>query len=159
MTDEVLATITPSRFRRGLAVALLAGLGALLMYLGFNDDSIGYGLRMAFAGLGTGGLVLAERVWRLTAVSLILTEAGLLDSNGRVLCLTEEVAHVERNAFAFKPSNGFAVKLTRPAARAWVPGLWWRYGRRLGVGGVVSKHEAKAMADVMALRLRMASEG
>ncbi len=155
MTDEVLATIAPSRARRGMAVALLLALGVVLVYLGFTAPEAGPGLRLFFIVAGAGALALAERVWRLTGVSLILTEAGLRDSDGRLLVRTEDIEKVERSAFAFKPSNGFAVRLARRAEWAWVPGLWWRYGRRLGVGGLVSKNEAKMMADIMALRLRM----
>ena len=154
MTDEALAVITPSLFRRGMAVGLLGALGVVLVYLALGGEEAGFGLRALFLALGTGALVLAERVWRTTAASLVLTEAGLFEDNGRLLCTSEDMAAIERGAFAFKPSNGFAIKLARPGSRAWAPGLWWRMGRRLGVGGGVSKSEAKAMADLISLRLR-----
>jgi len=155
VTDEVLATIRPTLLRRGFAVGLLAFLGVVLVYLGFAGEGAGPVLRIVFVLMGAGSLVLSQHVWKVTDVLLILTETKLADSEGRVLCTTEEIVAMQRSAFEFKPSNGFAVKLTHKAERAWVPGIWWRYGRRLGVGGVVSKQEAKLMADIMALRLKM----
>jgi hypothetical protein len=32
---------------------------------------------------------------------------------------------------------------------AWVPGLWWRIGKRVGVGGVTPSQPARYMAEVM----------
>ncbi len=155
MTDEVLATIAPSAARRGLAVFFLGALGVTLIYLGFVGEGVGFVLKILFLALGAGALALADRVWRATGVSLLLTEDALVDSTGRILCRTEDIEAIERSAFAFKPSNGFAVKLKRKTEPAYVPGLWWRYGQRLGVGGTVAKQEAKLMADIMALRLKM----
>ena len=40
------------------------------------------------------------------------------------------------------------VKLSRRMTAGWAPGVWWRFGRRLGVGGSVSGFEAKAMAEM-----------
>jgi hypothetical protein len=60
---------------------------------------------------------------------------------------------VERGAFAFKPSNGFLVRLDKPLGRGWAPGLWWRLGRLLGVGGVTSASQSKAMAEILSLEL------
>lgn len=151
--EDILVTIRPAQWRRGMAVGMLGALGVLLVWLALGSQEVGLGLRAMFLGTGAAALVMSERIWRTTGVSLILTERGLHDSNGRELCRTEDMAAVERSAFAFKPSNGFAIRLKRPMPRAWVPGLWWRFGKRLGVGGVVSKHQAKAMADFIALRL------
>lgn len=77
---------------------------------------------------------------------------------GRPLALMEDIQEIERGMFALKPSNGFVVRLKTKAAPAWAPGLWWRTGRRLGVGGVTSAGAAKAMADLLALRLQGGDE-
>ena len=79
---------------------------------------------------------------------------GLRDGNGRLLCRMDQIAGVDRGAFAFKPSNGFLVKLKEPMPRVWQPGLWWRLGRRIGVGGVTPAGQGKFMADMIALKLR-----
>jgi hypothetical protein len=52
-----------------------------------------------------------------------------------------------------KPSNGFTVVMETKQPRAWAPGLWWRVGRRVGVGGVTGASQTKFMAEQIALRL------
>jgi len=153
MTDDVLAEIRPTFVRRFLAIGMLIALGAVLVYLGLGSSAAGFVLQVLFLALGVGALLLAERVRRATAVSLELTETGLRESGGRMICAMADIATVERGAFAFKPSNGFVIRLKAAAPRAWAPGLWWRFGRRLGVGGVTSSAQARFMADMIAMRL------
>jgi hypothetical protein len=45
------------------------------------------------------------------------------------------------------------IRLKTPASRVWAPGLWWRFGKRVGVGGVTPAGQGKAMADVIAARI------
>jgi len=153
MTEQVLAEITPSPGRRAIALLLLLALGVVMIYVALTSAAIGIPLQAVFLLSGIGALVLVSALRSATARSLRLTEAGIADSRGRVLCAMSEIAAVERGAFAFKPSNGFALRLKSPAPRGWAPGLWWRFGRRLGVGGIVSSSQAKFMADMIALRL------
>jgi hypothetical protein len=63
------------------------------------------------------------------------------------------IRSVERGAFAFKPSHGFTLVMKEKQPRAWAPGLWWRLGRRVGVGGVTSAGQTKFMAEQIALRI------
>lgn len=154
MSQEVLAFVSPSPARRWLALGMILGLGGLLVYLSLAAPPQGLFLRVFMLGIGIGALLLADRVRRATTRSIELTEAGLFDSDGATLCRFEDIAAVERGAFAFKPSNGFLVRLKTPAPRAWQPGLWWRYGRRLGIGGVTPASQAKFMADMIAMKLR-----
>ncbi len=153
MSDTVLATVAPSTFRRIMAVGMLWVLGALLLYVAFTSPPQVLLWQVVMLAVGVGCLMLGQRVWQATAVSIELTEQGLRDSAGRMLCKIEQMESIERGALAFKPSNGFVIRLTEPGARAWAPGLWWRFGRRLGVGGVTSVHQGKAMADKIAMRL------
>jgi len=152
MADEVMAVIKPSLIRRFMAVALLLISGGLLIYWGFNDATVGVIWKIFLTGAGVGLLVLADKLRRATAESIELTEAGLRESSGRILCAYDNIEKVERSAMSFKPSNGLLVRLNTPLPLAWAPGLWWRYGRKIGIGGVTSARQAKAMADVIALR-------
>ena len=36
---------------------------------------------------------------------------------------------------------------------AWAPGMWWRVGRRVGVGGLTGGAESRAVADALAAML------
>ncbi|MGR3434089.1 MAG: hypothetical protein ACU0CO_04240, partial [Shimia sp.] len=69
---------------------------------------------------------------------------------GREIAALPEIASVDRGTFAFKPASGFLVHTARPLGAAWAPGLWWRVGRQVGIGGVTARHEAKLMGEVLA---------
>ena len=84
---------------------------------------------------------------RVTELTIELTETDLQDSSGMVLAQIDDVRSVQRGTFAFKPSNGFTPVLKIKKPRAWLLGLWWRIGRRVGVGGVTSAGQAKFMAE------------
>ena len=91
----------------------------------------------------------ADVMRRATAHSLELTESVLRSTDGRILAEISDVKSIDRGLFAFKPSNGFLVTLRKPKARAWAPGLWWRVGRRVGVGGVTDAGQTKFLAEIL----------
>ncbi len=154
MADDVIAVVAPSQARRWLAVALLVVLGGMLLYLAFSSPPENLFLQAFLVALGLASVVMGDRIRRATETYIELTEDGLRDGDGRVLARMGEIDRVERGAFAFKPSNGFVVHLKTPGPRAWQPGLWWRTGRKLGIGGVTPAGQGKFMADMIALRLR-----
>lgn len=149
----IIATLTPRPARRAVAVALQVLLGLILIWLGAILP--GGGLLPKIALLLGGGAMLAGalRLWQATASRIELTSECLSDSEGRILARIENIRAVDRGAFAFKPSNGFLLHLDHRAPRAWVPGLWWRVGRFVGVGGATPRNEGKAMAEAVALLL------
>ena len=102
---------------------------------------------LALAGLAA--VALGDVMRRATAHGLELTRHALRDSRGRVLAEVEQIVRVHRGVFAFKPSNGFKLTLARAHDAAWMPGIWWRFGRQLGVGGVIPGTQAKYMAEVL----------
>lgn len=150
--DNALATITVSAPRRIAAYGVQLGLGALLVYAGFAGfSSIGGSIILvAFGALVLWG---AERMRRASRRAIFLTDEGLFDTTGAQLAAMDNIASVSRGAFALKPSNGFAVVMRSKQPSAWVPGLWWRFGYRVGVGGVTNAGAAKFMAEQIALRL------
>lgn len=138
--------------RRVLGLAMLWGLAGLLALLALS----GLTVPAAAALLGIAALAVwaAERMRRATAGALVLSEAGLETDDGRLIAPLEQMLRVDRGVFAFKPSNGFVLILRAPVGPAlWAPGLYWRRGRRIGVGGVTSAGAGKAMAEAIALRL------
>lgn len=151
-SDGVYAKVWASPMRRGFACVVLYGLAFMLFYIAIMRPPTFIWLLFL---LGFGGLVLliAERLRRATKAEILLTELDVRDSDGRVLALMADVVSVQRGAFAMKPSNGFALILRTRAPRAWVPGMWWRMGRRVGVGGATGAGPAKFMAEQIALRI------
>lgn len=150
--DEIIATLSASGLRRMFAYGAVFVLGAMLILLAFVQPPA-FGWQVFLVVLGAGALIVAERLRRATLLGLVLTEEALLDTSGQVLTRLENIRSVDRGAFAFKPSNGFVLRLHRSEARAWAPGLWWRYATRIGVGGVTPSGPAKYMAEQIALRL------
>ena len=147
--DKVIITAAASPFHRVFAVLVMGALGVLLIVVA-GDAAFSLAWQAIYIALGLGAIYGAWRLWNATGAALELTRTELRSTTGQTLATLDNVARVDRGAFAFKPSNGFVVSLkTGGQPRAWAPGLWWRVGRRIGVGGVVSAGEAKAMAEVM----------
>jgi len=113
-----------------------------------------FGWQVFLIALGAGTLVVAERLRRATMLGLIMTETDLRDTSGQILTTLGNIKSVDRGAFAFKPSNGFVLRLHKSAPRVWAPGLWWRFSTRIGVGGVTPAGPAKYMAEQIALRVK-----
>ena len=149
---EVEAVLKASAGRRLIGVGSLGGLGALMLYmaLAFSPDP---GWQAVQVAIGLLALWCARRMWRAMAARLELTEAGLRSTDGRMLAPMAEIVAVDRGVFAFKPSNGFTITLRAKGPVAWEPGLWWRIGRRVGVGGVTPGTPAKYMAEMIEARL------
>lgn len=154
--DGVLAVAGASGGRRVLACGVLYVLGAMIIYLVLVEPPH-LALVVLMIALGSTILYLAERLRRVTRIELILRADALTDSEGQILARLEDVVSIDRGAFAFKPSNGFTLKLKSKQPRSWSPGLWWRFGRFLGVGGAVSAGQAKFMAEQIALALAQRS--
>lgn len=152
MPDPI-ATLAPTGMRRLLSTAAIFALAVVLFYSAATQDGAGVLPRagLVLGGLACLALALASR--RAGQLALELYEDGLFDSHGRLVARLADIASVDRGSFAFKPSNGFAIHLKRPGGPAWAPGLYWRYGTRVGVGGALRAAEARAFADRITLLL------
>jgi hypothetical protein len=147
--DPVIATLSASPPRRWTGTVMLTFLGGLMVYLAlsvpFSVSQIGLFL------CGLIALFAATRMHTSTAQEIELTQTELRIKGGIVLAQVANIARVERGAFAFKPSNGFLVSLKEAGPRGWALGLYWRFGKRLGVGGVTGAPQTKGMAEALAI--------
>jgi len=153
MSDEVLAVVRASATRRWLGVGMLGLLGLILAYTALFKPPAAPGWQVFLVVLAILSIWGAERMRQATALAVELTREGLRSSDGEVIAPLERIASVDRGVFAFKPSNGFIVRLKSPAPGRWLPGLWWRLGARVGIGGVTPGAQSKAMADILAALL------
>lgn len=151
-SDQIVASLRASPPRRYLAVAITVTLGLLLIALGFSGGR-GVLAQLVLIALGALALWQAARIWYASEGALYLTEAGLFDQDGTCLAAMDDVVSVSRGTFAIKPSGGFTLLLTQKRPRASAPGLWWRLGRRLGVGGVTGQGAARFMAEAIAAQI------
>lgn len=144
--DGIYAQLDASPARRVFAYGVQFGLGALVVYVTLvQPPALPWMIAMLIFGVTM--LWQAERLRRSTLVTVMLTATELRDSTGAVLASIDQIRSVERGTFAFKPSNGFTLVLDSKMPRAWLPGIWWRLGRRVGVGGVTNAGQAKFMAE------------
>jgi len=98
------------------------------------------------------GIVFFWQAWltiQRTTKGIYLTEQGLYDGEGDLICRLNNVKSVDRSMFAFKPTNGFLVRLPAPSRFRWVPGMYWCVGKSVGIGGSTHSTDAKVMADMM----------
>ncbi|MEO0372058.1 MAG: hypothetical protein AAF231_11425 [Pseudomonadota bacterium] len=159
MSDEVITELYASPARRFLGVGMLLVLGGLLLYtaLAFPPSHLGWQVFL----LGMGGVCVwvAERMRQATAQGVQLTEAGLRSSGGEIIAAMDDIDAVDRSIFVFKPSNGFVVRLKTSGPSRWMPGLWWRMGKRIGIGGVTPGGAGKIMADMLGAMLMQREKG
>ncbi len=150
--EEVLATVAASGGRRMLGLGMLVALAVLVIYVAVSrPPSLGW--QLFLIAMGSGSLMIANAMRKSTRNRLELTRRELRDDAGTVLVRIEDITSIDRGAFAFKPSNGFVLRLKKAYPKAWRPGLWWRASTRIGVGGMTPMRETKYMAEMIALML------
>ncbi|MEL7166204.1 MAG: hypothetical protein AAGL96_12100 [Pseudomonadota bacterium] len=146
--EDILATVNASPGRRILGVGGVWLLAGIVLWVAVTTPPA-LGWQVFLLAVGGSAIWLAERMRRATALRLELTETELRDSGGTVIARTDDIIGLDRGIFAFKPSNGFLLKLRQAEGRVWRPGLWWRLGNRVGIGGMTPGHQAKVMAEVI----------
>lgn len=148
MDDDILAVVEASAIRRWMGVSLLVFAGGFLIYAGATAQ-VSMIWQLVLIGAAVLSFWMADELRRATQFRIELTRTELRDSSGFRLAAMDDVVGLDRGALAFKPSNGFSILLKGSAKKAWRPGLWWRFGRRIGIGGVTSGALSKAMSDQM----------
>jgi len=148
MTEMEEFRIGASLMRRIFAAAMFGLLAIVLFRIGFSGDGPLWG-RVVLVALGGGTVAMGVWLWQATEGALVLKDGAMTTEDGRVLARVEDVARVERGAFALKPAGGFVLKLKEKQTFGWAPGLWWVRGRTVAVGGVVHPAAGKAMAQLI----------
>ncbi len=155
-SSEIIATLAPSPLRRLFGVSVLGLLALLILWSGATAPMAQL-WRLSAVAIGLLAMAAAWHLWKATDRRIELRTGGIFDGGGRCLARMSDIASVDRGVFVAKPSNGFLVRLKTRHPVAWAPGLYWRYGRVLGIGGAPSGVSARAMADLLALRIAEAS--
>ncbi|MGY9029408.1 MAG: hypothetical protein ACKVIU_06075 [Rhodobacterales bacterium] len=150
MSDSVITQLKASPVRRGFALLVMMLLGFLLLYLTMTTDA-SFFHKVFLVAVAAAVLWMARAMQRGTTGYIELRNTGLFFEDGRTLALIDDITRVERGVFAFKPSNGFVVSLKQKTDRAWIPGMYWKFGARIGIGGVTAPSDAKFMSDTLAV--------
>ncbi len=147
-SDGIILSIGPSPARRYFAVICFVALAIVLIGL-VVQGSAGIVWQAVFLGKAIASLLGAKRLYQGTDDEIELTRQELRTKSGRVLTTIENVRVVERGPFAFKPSNGFLVRMHAPCGKGWAPGLFWQRGTYLGIGGAINAGHTRAMAEAI----------
>lgn len=150
-SQDILFEILPSEPRRIFGCMVQGLLGVLLIYITIARPPTNFGWTVFLVVVGVAAIATAVRGWRASGGAIVLKTTGLYDHTGAAIAPLENIDKVDTALFTFKPSNGFLVRLKEPASRAWQPGMWWRIGRRVGVGGVTAGASTKIVADTLAM--------
>ena len=152
MSDEVLASVKASATRRWMGVGMLAAIGGIVIYVAFATppDTL---WQIFLLATGAGALWMADAMRRATEHGIELTRKELRDTSGVCLARVDDIRVVERGFLAFKPSNGFLIRTKTAGSRRWRPGMWWRLGRQIGVGGVTPASQTKPMSEILSAML------
>ena len=143
-------TARPSPVRRGIGVGVQVALGLILLYVGFTAPPQVLFWQVFLIGLGALSLLAASRSWQATSGAVVLRADGLWTDDGQPIAPLDDISKVDRALFTMKPSNGFLLFTRTALGRRWVPGMWWRVGRRVGIGGMLPGAQAKLFSDTLA---------
>ncbi|GAA6161166.1 MULTISPECIES: hypothetical protein [Ruegeria] len=157
MQEEVLARVKASTPRRWLGVGMLTVVGAMVLYVAMATPPEPAWLVFLLV-VGAAAFWLAHRMWYATSDSIELTDTVVRTGAGRVIARVQDIEAVDRGVFAFKPSNGFLIRTRTKDANAWAPGLWWRLGHRVGIGGMTAAAETKFMSEMLSVKLASRTE-
>ena len=150
---EIIAKLEPSLGRRWVGVVALTVAGvALIAIVLLRPPSSAL---VQVVAILLGGLFLWQAQWnlRVTRLGLYVTRQGIYDSEGQMIVALSDIEEVDRGIFAFKPSNGFLLRLFHPEQARWAPGLYWRIGRRMGVGGATNPAQTRKLAETIEMLL------
>ncbi|MEM7438185.1 MAG: hypothetical protein AAF393_01205 [Pseudomonadota bacterium] len=147
--SDIVAKLEPSLGRRWFGTIAL-GLAALgLLYVGLFRPPEATGVQIILLIAAAGFAWQAQWNLRVTHLGLYITQQGLYDTDDNLVVSIANIVEVDRGLFAFKPSNGFLLRLDEAELRAWAPGLYWRIGRRLGIGGATNPARTRALAEAI----------
>jgi hypothetical protein len=149
--DRVLAVLRASGPRTSIGIASLAVLGAFLIWIAVTAPPADLGWLAVLLACGALSFWAAFEMYRAAQDGIELTRRELRTTAGRTICKVADIKEVERGALAFKPSGGFVVHLSARQPFGWAPGIWGRWRRMVGVGGVTRGAEARAMADILSM--------
>ena len=149
VTGDAIVGLVPSIMRRVFGCGVLFALGFLLIYIAIVNPPEALQWILVLVVIGSASAFAGYRMWHWSGHLIELTNDGIRMSDGTVIARLEDIHKVDRSFFAFKPSNGFLVTLKTKYPTTWIPGLWWRIGKRIGIGGLTSGAEGKMMADTL----------
>ena len=95
------------------------------------------------------GLWFIRFLKRYSKIGFLINQSGLFNIDGSVICEIDDIERIDVSPYTFKSANGFIVILKTKSSFKSIPGLYWRLGKRLSIGGLVSKNESKFLSQTL----------
>jgi len=148
-TDENIQYILPTHRIKILGFVIF-GLILFLIYALSNINEkttlLDFLLIPALVGIG----FWFRRFLRVYAkVGFNINESGLFNLDDTLICSITDIERVDVSPYTFKSANGFIIHLKTRSAFKFVPGLFWQVGRRISIGGMISKSESKYLSNTL----------
>ena len=83
---------------------------------------------------------------RYSKIGFVISTDGLFDLNMDLICTIDDIKKIDVSPYTFKSANGFIILLKTKSSFKSIPGLYWRVGKRISIGGLVSKNESKLLS-------------
>ena len=82
-------------------------------------------------------------------IGFVINELGFFNLDKTLICSIENIDKVDVSPYTFKSANGFIIHLRTSGTLKFVPGLFWQVGRRISIGGMISKSESKYLSNTL----------
>ena len=148
-TDENIQYILPTHRIKILGFVIF-GLILFLIYALSNINEktslLDFLLIPALVGIG----FWFRRFLRVYAkIGFNINDSGLFNLDNTLICSITDIERVDVSPYTFKSANGFIIHLKTRSAFKFVPGLFWQIGRRISIGGMISKSESKYLSNTL----------
>ena len=125
----------------------------LLVFLTFTisklDQAISLSDFLLIPAIIMFGLWFKRFLKRYSNVGFLINDTGLFNLDETIVCKMSDIARVDVSPYTFKSANGFIVLLKTQSSFKSIPGLYWRLGKRISIGGLVSKNESKFLSGAL----------
>jgi len=150
MSDETIKLVAPfvpaRRWFGVFSLGLPAFLIAALLVQGAITNVLSVILLLIVAA------VFGSAAYRMATVpdaGIVFDGHSLSTEDGVLLAAIEDIAEVQTGIFAMRPSNGFTLIMKKAGKMPTRPGIYWRQGRHMGVGGLLRAAEAKSIGKAI----------
>lgn len=143
--DSAIVEVRRPAAARWSLLAAICALTGIFLWLGLRDGAVIMGVLAIPTGLVGVAVFLAK------GLAVRFDGQAVFDDTGRVLCRIDQIEKVERGLAPLSPSSGFVIRTFASQPGGWSPGLWWRFGRRIGIGGATSAKAGRNMASAIDL--------
>ncbi len=95
------------------------------------------------------GIWLKRFLKKFSKIGFLINELGIFNLDESIICKIENIKKIDVSPYTFKSANGFIIFQKTKGSFKIVPGLYWRAGKRISIGGLISKNESKFLSSTL----------